>query len=44
VDTDTSVYPGAQVWILRRLKLSAQYGFQSGDAPNGGAVQLDFAF
>lgn len=44
VDTDTSVYPGVQVWILRRLKLSAQYGFQSGDSPNGGAVQLDLAF
>jgi hypothetical protein len=44
VDADTSVYPGMQVWILRRLKLSAQYGFQSGDSPDGGAVQIDFAF
>ena len=44
VDTATSVYPGVQVWILRRLKLSAQYGFNSGDSPDGGAVQLDVAF
>jgi hypothetical protein len=44
LDTDTSVYPGVQVWVLRRLKLSAQYGFQSGDSPDGGAVQVDFAF
>jgi len=44
IDTVTSVYPGVQVWILRRLKLSAQYGFNSGDSPNGGAVQLDVAF
>jgi hypothetical protein len=43
-DTITSVFPGVQVWILRRLKLSAQYGFQSGDTPDGGAVQLDLAF
>jgi hypothetical protein len=43
-DTVTSVFPGVQVWIFRRLKLSAQYGFQSGDARNGGAVQLDLAF
>ena len=44
LDTDTSVCPGVQVWIFRRLKLSAQYGFQSGDSPDGGAVQVDFAF
>ena len=44
VDAVTSVYPGVQVWILRRLKLSAQYGFQSGDSPNSGAVQIDVAF
>ena len=44
VDTATSVYPGVQVWIFRRLKLSAQYGFNSGDSPDGGAVQLDVAF
>jgi hypothetical protein len=43
-DTVTSVYPGVQVWIFRRLKLSAEYGFQSDDAPDGGAVQLDLAF
>jgi hypothetical protein len=42
--TVTSVFPGVQVWIFRRLKLSAQYGFQSGDAPDGGAVQVDLAF
>lgn len=43
-DTVTSVFPGVQVWIFRHLKLSAEYGFQSGNAPNGGAVQLDLAF
>jgi hypothetical protein len=43
-DTVTSVFPGVQVWIFRHLKLSAEYGFQSGDAPNGGAVQVDVAF
>ena len=43
-ETVTSVFPGVQVWIFRRLKLSAQYGFQSGDAPDGGAVQVDLAF
>jgi hypothetical protein len=43
-DTLTSVFPGVQVWIFRRLKLSAEYGFQGGDARNGGAVQLDLAF
>jgi hypothetical protein len=43
-DTATSLFPGVQVWIFRRLKLSAEYGFQSGDARNGGAVQLDLAF
>jgi hypothetical protein len=43
-DTVTSLFPGVQVWIFRRLKLSAEYGFQSGDARNGGAVQLDLAF
>jgi len=43
-DTVTSVFPGVQVWIFRRLKLSAEYGFQSGDARDGGAVQLDLAF
>jgi hypothetical protein len=43
-DAITSVFPGVQVWIFRYLKLSAQYGFQSGDSPDGGAVQLDLAF
>jgi len=43
-DTVTSVFPGVQVWIFRRLKLSAEYGFQSGDSPDGGAIQLDVAF
>ena len=43
-ETVTSVFPGVQVWIFRHLKLSAEYGFQSGDARNGGAVQLDVAF
>jgi hypothetical protein len=43
-DTVTSVFPGVQVWIFRHLKLSAEYGFQGGDARNGGAVQLDLAF
>jgi hypothetical protein len=43
-DTVTSVFPGVQVWIFRRLKISAQYGFQGGDARDGGAVQLDLAF
>ena len=43
-ETVTSVFPGVQVWIFRSLKLSAKYGFQSGDALDGGAVQLDLAF
>ena len=43
-DTVTSLFPGVQVWILRHIKLSAEYGFQSGDTPSGGAVQLDVAF
>ena len=43
-DTVTSVFPGVQVWIFRRLKLSAQYGFQGGGARDGGAVQVDLAF
>jgi hypothetical protein len=43
-DTLTSVFPGVQVWIFRHLKLSAEYGFQSADIPNGGAVQVDLAF
>lgn len=44
VDTVTSLFPGVQVWILRHIKLSAEYGFESGDSLNGGAVQLDVAF
>jgi hypothetical protein len=43
-DTVTSVLPGVQVWILRRLKLSAEYGFQSGGSPSFGAVQAEVAF
>ena len=40
----TSAVPGVQLWLFRRLKLSAAYGFQSGGAPDTGAVQVDLAF
>jgi len=43
-NTVTSLYPGVQVWPFPHLKLSAEYGFESGDARNGGAVQVDVAF
>jgi hypothetical protein len=44
LDTVTSAVPGVQLWLFRRLKLSAAYGFQSGRSPDTGAVQVDLAF
>jgi hypothetical protein len=42
--TYTSLFPGAQVFIRERLKLSFEYGFQNKDRSNFGAAQVDLAF
>jgi hypothetical protein len=42
--TLTSVFPGVRVYVLQRLRLAFEYGFQSDDRPNLGAVQAEIAF
>ena len=42
--TLTSLYPGVQVWLLQRLKLSAEYGFHNAGRNDFGSVQLEVAF
>lgn len=43
-ETVTSVFPGVRVFIRERVKLAFEYGFQSDDRPNLGAVQAEIAF
>jgi hypothetical protein len=43
-ETFSSLYPGIQVWVLQRLKLSFEYGFQNKDRPGLGIVQAEVAF
>jgi hypothetical protein len=43
-ETVTSVLPGVRVFIRERVKLAFEYGFQSDDRPNLGAVQAEIAF
>ena len=46
-ETLTSFFPGVQVWIWRRLKLSFEYGFLNKSdtgRDNFGAVQAEIAF
>jgi hypothetical protein len=42
--TYTSVYPGAQVFLRERFKLSFEYGFHDQQRRNRGAVQAELAF
>jgi hypothetical protein len=42
--TFTSVFPGAQVFVRERFKLSFEYGFHNRDRPSIGAVQAELAF
>jgi hypothetical protein len=43
-ETLTSVFPGVRVFIRERVKLAFEYGFQSDDRPNIGAVQAEIVF
>jgi hypothetical protein len=43
-ETVTSVFPGVRFFVRERVKLAFEYGFQSDDRPNLGAVQAEIAF
>jgi hypothetical protein len=43
-ETLTSVFPGVRFFVRERVKLAFEYGFQSDDRPNLGAVQAEIAF
>jgi hypothetical protein len=40
----TGLFPGAQVFLFERLKLSFEYGFQNRNQADFGAVQAEIAF
>jgi hypothetical protein len=42
--TDTSVFPGVQVFVRERVKLAFEYGFTNRARPDVGALQLDITF
>ena len=43
-ETFTSVYPGAQLFLRERFKLSFEYAFHEDPRRNRGAVQAELAF
>ena len=43
-ETFTSVFPGVRVYIRERLRLAFEWGFQSDERPDIGAVQAELAF
>jgi hypothetical protein len=43
-ETFTSLYPGVQLFLRERFKLSFEYGFHDHDRRNRGAVQAEVAF
>lgn len=43
-ETFTSLYPGAQLFLRERFKLSFEYGFHDQDRRNRGALQAEIAF
>jgi hypothetical protein len=43
-ETFTSVYPGAQLFLRERVKLSFEYGFHDHQRGNRGALQAEVAF
>lgn len=43
-ETVTGLFPGVRFFIRERVKLAFEYGFQSDDRPNLGAVQAEIAF
>jgi hypothetical protein len=42
--TFTGLFPGAQVFLFERLKVSFEYGFQNRGRPDFGALQAEIAF
>jgi hypothetical protein len=43
-ETLTSVFPGVRVYVRERLRLAFEWGFQSDERPDIGAVQAELAF
>ena len=43
-ETNTSVFPGVRFYVRERLRLAFEWGFQSDERPDVGAVQAELAF
>ncbi|HLA77190.1 MAG TPA: hypothetical protein VJU18_06390 [Vicinamibacteria bacterium] len=43
-ETLTGIFPGVQLWLFERAKLSFEYGLLNNQRPSYGALQLEVAF